>query len=782
MKNLENLTEKNRLYVSDKDKEKSDASHSGLLGKPRIVKLRALFEKNSNSKDRSVLKDRGSQTVSRSHSLGAFRKPLTSEIFEMPTEKMKPSNISQQPNNVNDHNKLKHSKSFSKSVPLIKRSKSLKNFSPSLHLSVSTAVDIDHKFQKSYLVNHHENEISVKKENNHSKQKIDHKHTNFETLRDGSKRRRSLESLMGDLPPTITWPNSMNEEKNGNDLNIRQIITSSKMNSRTIQDNKTADLIRLQLQRLSVETEKKVNNNLSSGIGTRERRNSFRQAVTKNEFQNVFLSKNEQPSTSTKKPANDYFLVSYPKNNRNSSDAGYYVDYPESVDLKTALKVKSVYHENDKYKLNSGPINSKPESKKQIVRQENYSNYSSSHFSTPAFNHITPDSRVLKVMPIPKSKPRSEELEVRNLESKNLFLKRLNSEILSEKERESGISSKYADSHSRSSCEELLKKRDFSNSEPEKCLMSNDHRVLSKTNSKPSAFGKNSENFDELDGLNNKMPTKSMQKEVKDKNMQSWSNSSLQNQQMQSPQKHSKPKTDYSYYVAAKGSQFAFYNKPISSRKEMPYQSVMGEPSKSVKLDQSPSGKVLPRKEPTRPIVRNISKAPIKGYHPNIDNETMSPVRERRNFGYANSEKNKAINSEYDECDKKLLLPSKVLTVDKNVKTFDCLPWSHSTSSRSSGETSSSDQFSNKSDSSKLLSQYDNESINKSEFKTNKKEKIKKMAKINVNDLPTVSKTGEQLSDMSKLRRENDSKMSSAECENHGNILQYRKCICDDTF
>lgn len=260
-KEVENLTEKNRCSVLEKEKEDVSPSNS-LLSKPRIAKLKALFERSPTSRERNS-KHRNSQTVSRSHSLGAIRKPLFDEA-----EKHKASG-SQQP--IPDGGKLKVPKLslspatvISRPVPLIKRSKSLKIVSQEIRIR---------KPKESPRP-------EVVKYGTFSRSK---KPSPQAPPQDLSKRRRSLESLMGDEPPAITWPLDPKTKKES-----------------------AAELLKHQFQSLTIEAHKKMNM-LVSGIGVRERRNSFRQAISREEgrsnYEKIWID-----------PSNTVQVDGYPKN------------------------------------------------------------------------------------------------------------------------------------------------------------------------------------------------------------------------------------------------------------------------------------------------------------------------------------------------------------------------------------------------------------------------------------------------------------------------------------
>lgn len=248
-KEVENQTEKNRCSTIEKEKEIDVSPSNSLLSKPRIAKLKALFERSPTNRP----KHRGSQTVSRSHSLGAMRKPL--ELTE---------NKSQQP--IPDGGKLKVPKlslstatstAVSRPVPLIKRSKSLKIASPP-PLKISKSKEI-------------------KKTETLSRGTMKKSLTARDIFRipETKSRRRSLESLMGDEPPVITWPT-------------------------------TVGTIPPAERKLTI---------LTSGIGVRERRNSFRQAINKNS-QPVVKSPYEQIWLDPKKTVkeNTIQVDGYPKN------------------------------------------------------------------------------------------------------------------------------------------------------------------------------------------------------------------------------------------------------------------------------------------------------------------------------------------------------------------------------------------------------------------------------------------------------------------------------------
>lgn len=775
-KEAENLTEKNRSFFTEKEKEKTDASLSSILGKPRIVKLRALFEKSPVTKERSSLKDRGNQTVSRSHSLGAIKKPITTEVFESPIEKNKLSGPSQQPSF--DSGKLKQSKPFSKSVPLIKRSKSLKSFTSSSHLSVPLPVAIDPKTIKTHSSKPQESDNSANNGSENFWQKPIPFSTSkpYEIPKECSKRRRSLESLMGDTPPTITWPNvMMSIEK---DINIRGKVKSDQsptLNSHTIQGNKTADLIRQQLQRLSIETEKKVNN-LASGLGTRERRNSFRQAVSKSDFQNVFRNFHEHPPGTKKPMGSEYFVAQNLESSKNKSDFLQYIDQREetkfldregTLDVKLSAIKGKPFFDGKKLKLHESILvsgESAPQGKKHNIRQQTHE-HSASIACQSTSNHVL-DPRIRKVMPVPKN-PRSDELE-RNIDSKNLFLKKLNSEILSERERDHGNNLKHNDTRFRSDCEDF-----------EKPGVSHFGSIIAqadlkkpplKTNFKSIGYAMNSENYDKLDGPKSK-PGRSIDVENNEKLFQPWPNSNFHGPQiLLKGQKSAKPAEDFKCYVQAPISNPNFHNRANFQRKGAVCQNSSGDCSYKLRRNEPPPPPPPQNVRPKDPFFSFSHKKNVASTKAcsSLENETLLGSY-RRNPGIPNSELYLTVNSDYENGDKKLILSSKSIVADKSSKTFDCLPWTHSVSSRSSGEASSSDQHSTKSDSSRLLGPYDNENAAKSDAKILKNtEQSRRIGKIRPNDSSINSKANDLSNGSSKQRKPEEVSNSAVEFCNYG--------------
>lgn len=306
---MENLTEKNRCSNIEKEKEVFDVSPSNsLLSKPRIAKLKALFERSPTNRDRNLSKHRGSQTVSRSHSLGAIRKPLFSEAMD--TSQKNKANASVLP--IPDGGKLKVPKLslsatvISKPVPLIKRSKSLKTISQPQKLTTltnkssfnsDTVSDNQNKSGSVSKVSGKDSAV-VKKPETMSKATFKKSVTSQDLQKEQFsnelyRRRRSLESLIGDEPPVITWPTSVmfapivNNVKTQNSKNPTEMTPSSSKHSfKSGQGVKefAAESLKQQFQSLTIEAQKKMTV-LVSGIGIRERRNSFRQAISKDDGQ-----------------------------------------------------------------------------------------------------------------------------------------------------------------------------------------------------------------------------------------------------------------------------------------------------------------------------------------------------------------------------------------------------------------------------------------------------------------------------------------------------------------
>lgn len=393
-KEVENQTEKNRCITIEKDTIDVSPSNS-LLSKPRIAKLKALFERSPTSRERNS-KNRGSQTVSRSHSLGAVRKPL--EISESDKNK------SQQP--IPDGGKLKVPKLslsptttvMSRPVPLIKRSKSLKIVSqPPVKQKNKSEVPSKPKPTE----NKHEtlSRGTLKKS-------ITPK--DIFRIPETKTRRRSLESLMGDEPPVITWPTA--------------VMTIPKTNQKT-----TAESIKHQFQHLTTEAQKKVNM-LASGIGVRERRNSFRQAISKDNVKSPYEKIWLDPKKNLKRVEenNTIQVDGYPKNfNESLTVRNQNGEILQPVPVTSGDQVDGVISRKEPVRNNYERIdivNHNPyvlqRAKTQVMRVNS------------ELSHVKYPQRSQELTRTLSSVPGKDERKVPD--SKNLFLHRLNIEIQEE--------------------------------------------------------------------------------------------------------------------------------------------------------------------------------------------------------------------------------------------------------------------------------------------------------------------------------------------------------------
>ncbi|KAK6619869.1 hypothetical protein RUM44_006269 [Polyplax serrata] len=654
-KEAENLTAKNRASYSEKEKEKPDASLSSILVKPRIVKLRALFEKSPTVKERSALKDRGSQTVSRSHSLGAIRKPLTTEIFtEYSLGDRTKASVSSQPT-PSDSGKLKYSKSFSKSVPLIKRSKSLKTFGQSTHLTVPVVpVPVDRK--PSGMTPPPKTTESdtrpMNGEDRHFWKKSESCDANNRHL-EISKRRRSLESLMGDLPSAITFPH--NGKQHFDWPGSRKFDLAD-----TNQGNKTTELIRQQLQLLNIEAEKRMNS-FSSGLGTRERRNSFRQAVNNCDVQNVLKNYRDQAPASKKSYGIDCLPSLGSDGVRIINDMSKFAEQNNNNGVKFTDTTSEVKPTPAKQKVILNGIKCKKQESPPVLGETCYP--AKSHISKQMIGRDNAGGKNLKptgstidpriqrnAIPTQSNDSTSiEEVDRSSSISKNLFLKKLNSEMLSERENENG----------------LVKQ--------EEPLYAH---LLPHSDTRRSGALTSTDGRDELDGSRNR----SIEVEIKNQITQSRSNTGYTGHQMYAKvHKASKLINDYRVYAAAPVSNSTFYNRGETSTKGMSYQNVTGQNSigqGNLELTPDVRHKDLFLTYPHKNTVPYMT--PKKISH-DVENLPMGSYR-------------RTPNPDHEVSERKLVLSPKTIISEKGNKTFDCHSWHHPTLLRSPGETISSDQ------------------------------------------------------------------------------------------
>ena len=319
---MENLTEKQRSIV-----EQSNASQ-----KPRIAKLKALFERNPGMRESrsSHAKQRSCPVVARSHSLGAMRIKAEGQEEHLV---MAAGNSVRPVRHLNTATTVVHTQHFSPVQPStltvrpslpVKRSKSLKVLGSSQRCKLSLATNIttastseDSSDSQAASSTPTENvpvhmeegatnmkpfippkkhaskrlDISVKMIKSDSikspKKTVDDKcqksldWMNSENSHVVPKRRRSLESVNFENVATpsethklISLPKkceSLDEEARRILEDCKDYLFSDEQHNRVVRPQVSSDVVTLEAQR-------KVNA-IVAGLGIRERRNSFRQAV-----------------------------------------------------------------------------------------------------------------------------------------------------------------------------------------------------------------------------------------------------------------------------------------------------------------------------------------------------------------------------------------------------------------------------------------------------------------------------------------------------------------------
>jgi hypothetical protein len=337
-KEVENLTEKQRSIV--------EQSVVGMPYKPRIAKLKALFERSPTARESrsSQSKQQNCQLVTRSHSLGAVRVKTENqeEQVVVKAEECREGNangplLCHASFHVPQRSIVSGSSSVRPTVP-IKRSKSLKVTGSSHRgkLSLATTVNpvtpckttddvasdasaisqkpsdsalfhrgegaSDVKAAKKYLtrskgLNINEPDIDSrifsKQEN---KQYVSQTHLDRMTYEGNSvvpRRRRSLESVNLE---DVTVPDGHSHDRHNLVLQSSQQLQSTNINaSKVLQDSKDYSVSKIKhhvlcdhaenklqnseaADNLTIEAQRKINA-IVAGLGIRERRNSFRQAV-----------------------------------------------------------------------------------------------------------------------------------------------------------------------------------------------------------------------------------------------------------------------------------------------------------------------------------------------------------------------------------------------------------------------------------------------------------------------------------------------------------------------
>lgn len=240
------MTEKKRTEGSLKKNTLNDSFENNVIRRPKIAKLKALFERSPTS-DKTKTK---SHTISRSHSLGPVRKPLLAEVTK-PEAKPK----GEPP--IRSGGKLKVPKLVTPTVPArpvpnVKRSKSLKMLKdPNPLLTLLQFSSNDNLIDRQETP---KEDAKNRKKSLAEKEKLE------------IQRKRSLESLIGSERLNPTWSGR---------------IKPPPQSQPQPDPMKTKSLsLKHQFQLLSHASQKTMTS-LANGLGIRERRNSFRQAVSK---------------------------------------------------------------------------------------------------------------------------------------------------------------------------------------------------------------------------------------------------------------------------------------------------------------------------------------------------------------------------------------------------------------------------------------------------------------------------------------------------------------------
>lgn len=333
-KEVENLTEKQRSIV--------EQSGVGMLHKPRIAKLKALFERSPTTRESRSFqtKQQKCQLVTRSHSIGAVR--VRAENLEeqvvVKAEGCREGNINDPivcnaSLHVSQRSTVQGSSPVRPTVP-IKRSKSLKVLGSSQHYKLTLATTINSvtpysttddassvpsatsvkpsdntlfrrddasnsKPAKKYLtrskaVNISEPDIDSRRFSQRGNEHcISQTHLNQMTYEGNSmfpRRRRSLESVNFedmtvpggtslDCCKLVLQSSPQLQSTNAKLLQDSNDYTVSKIKHRVLCDHPEKKLQNSEAaDTLTLEAQRKINA-IVAGLGIRERRNSFRQAV-----------------------------------------------------------------------------------------------------------------------------------------------------------------------------------------------------------------------------------------------------------------------------------------------------------------------------------------------------------------------------------------------------------------------------------------------------------------------------------------------------------------------